>query len=139
MQPITRHMVRLVAAVAFASALIPVLPASAEPVRIVHDGRGLDGELELAPGKKIQDGVLIMVHGTLAHNRMEIMRALQETLGDRNISTLAISLSLGLPDRSASGIYALGRTAGWVAHILEQRLAGFVIRPRAKYSEAHPA
>ncbi len=42
--------------------------------------------------------------------------------------------ALDLPERSASGLYALGRTAGWVAHILEQRLAGFVIRPRARFS-----
>lgn len=44
--------------------------------------------------------------------------------------------ALGLPTRSAAGLYALGRTAGWVAHVLEQRLAGFVIRPRARYSAA---
>jgi citrate synthase len=42
--------------------------------------------------------------------------------------------ALGLPERSAAGLYALGRTAGWVAHVLEQRLAGFVIRPRARYA-----
>ena len=41
--------------------------------------------------------------------------------------------ALGLPDRTAGGMYALGRSAGWVAHVLEQRLAGFVIRPRAKF------
>ena len=47
--------------------------------------------------------------------------------------------ALGLPYRSAGGIYALGRSAGWVAHVLEQRLAGFVIRPRAKYVGAASA
>lgn len=124
MQPVTRHMARLVASLVVAGVLVPVLPASAEPVRIVHDGRGLDGELALAPGKKIEDGVLIMVHGTLAHNRMEIMRALQETLGDRNISTLAVSLSLGLPDRREmydcatphrhGNAQAAGEIAAWV-------------------------
>jgi len=41
--------------------------------------------------------------------------------------------ALGLPSGSASGLYALGFTSGWVAHIIEQRKAGFIIRPRAKY------
>jgi citrate synthase len=42
--------------------------------------------------------------------------------------------SLGLPDHTAGGLFALSRTAGWVAHILEQRRAGFMIRPRAKFT-----
>lgn len=46
---------------------------------------------------------------------------------------LALTRSLELPDQAASGLIALGRTSGWVAHILEQRLAGFLIRPRARY------
>ena len=41
--------------------------------------------------------------------------------------------ALDLPPRSASGLYALGQVAGWVAHVLEQRSAGFVIRPRARF------
>jgi citrate synthase len=28
---------------------------------------------------------------------------------------------------------AVGRTAGWIAHALEQRAAGFALRPRARY------
>lgn len=52
MQPVTRHMARLVASLVVAGVLVPVLPASAEPVRIVHDGRGLDGELAWRRAKK---------------------------------------------------------------------------------------
>jgi len=74
-------------------------PATADPVRLVVDGRGLDGELHLASGKTIRDGLMVLVHGTLAHNRMEIMRALQETLGERGISTVAVTLSMGVSDR----------------------------------------
>lgn len=46
---------------------------------------------------------------------------------------VTLSRALDLPAGSGSGIFALGRSAGWVAHILEQRLAGFLIRPRAKF------
>ena len=40
---------------------------------------------------------------------------------------------LALPRGTAATIFALGRTAGWVAHALEQRAAGYVLRPRARY------
>ena len=52
---------------------------------------------------------------------------------------VALSLSLGLPRRSANLIFSVGRTAGWIAHILEQRMAGFVLRPRAQFVASRPA
>jgi citrate synthase len=45
---------------------------------------------------------------------------------------------LGLPRGSAATIFALGRSAGWVAHALEQRAAGYVLRPRARYVGVPP-
>ncbi|HKO47500.1 MAG TPA: citrate/2-methylcitrate synthase [Polyangiaceae bacterium] len=40
---------------------------------------------------------------------------------------------LELPAGSAASIFAVGRSAGWVAHALEQRHAGYLLRPRARY------
>jgi citrate synthase len=34
---------------------------------------------------------------------------------------------------SAALVFALGRSAGWIAHILEQRGVSAVLRPRARY------
>jgi citrate synthase len=45
---------------------------------------------------------------------------------------------LELPRGTAATIFALGRTAGWVAHALEQRAAGYVLRPRARYVGPEP-
>lgn len=38
-----------------------------------------------------------------------------------------------LPPRSACALWGIGRTAGWIAHTMEQRLAGFTIRPKGLY------
>jgi citrate synthase len=46
---------------------------------------------------------------------------------------VALAAALELPERSAGALWALGRAAGWIAHVMEQRLAGYVLRPRAKY------
>lgn len=49
------------------------------------------------------------------------------------VGMVALATALGLPERSAGALWALARTAGWIAHVMEQRLAGFVLRPRARY------
>lgn len=46
---------------------------------------------------------------------------------------VVLQLALGLPPRSAGALFLLGRIAGLAAHIQEQRQAGFLIRPRAKF------
>jgi citrate synthase len=45
--------------------------------------------------------------------------------------------ALGVQQQVASGLLALGRTAGWIAHALEQRQERFVIRPRGKFVPGH--
>ncbi len=47
--------------------------------------------------------IVLMLHGTLAHGRMEIMAGLQNALNEREINTLSINLSLGQNDRK--GMY----------------------------------
>jgi citrate synthase len=44
-----------------------------------------------------------------------------------------VAFALRLPPGSAAGLFAVGRAAGWIAHALEQRAAGFLLRPRARY------
>jgi citrate synthase len=40
---------------------------------------------------------------------------------------------IAAPAGAPGALMAVGRAAGWVAHALEQRLAGFLVRPRARY------
>lgn len=46
--------------------------------------------------------VVLLTHGTLAHRGMEIIDGLQSMLSERDISSLAINLSLGIDDRPAA-------------------------------------
>lgn len=74
-------------------------PVMSKEVTIRHDRLTLNANLQMAKGKSLADGVLLMVHGTLAHNRMETIATLQRLLKERGINTLAINLSLGISNR----------------------------------------
>jgi len=49
-----------------------------------------------------------------------------------DLGLVAIAAALRLPHGAPGAIFAVGRAAGWVAHVLEQRAANFLIRPRAR-------
>lgn len=50
----------------------------------------------------------------------------------------AVTLALGLEATLAAGLFALGRLAGWTAHVVEQRQQDFLLRPRARYTGRAP-
>ena len=52
-----------------------------------------------------------------------------------DVGMVAIARALALPIGSATALFAVGRTVGWVAHSIEQYEAGYVLRPRARYRE----
>jgi len=50
-----------------------------------------------------------------------------------DLGTTAVAAALGLGHQAATAMFAIGRCAGWIAHVIEQREAGFLLRPRARY------
>ncbi|MFZ6656337.1 citrate/2-methylcitrate synthase [Undibacterium sp. TJN19] len=50
-----------------------------------------------------------------------------------DFGVVALEIAYGLPQGAAQVLFALGRTAGWIAHALEQVEEGQLIRPRARY------
>ena len=87
--------------------LFAAASVQAEEVKTRHRGITLNGNLELADGKALDDGVILIVHGLLAHNGMELITALQRGFKGRGLSTLAINLALGVDDRH--GMFDCGR------------------------------
>jgi citrate synthase len=49
------------------------------------------------------------------------------------MGVLALSAAMRLPPMACGALFTVARTSGWVAHVLEQRTAAFLLRPRAKY------
>ena len=104
--------------------------SQAKDVQLTHNGLVLNGRLEVAPSKTLEDGVILMLHGTLAHHAMETISGLQDVLTERDFSTLAISLGFGINDRR--GMYdctipathqyrdALTELGAWVKWLKQQ-------------------
>ncbi len=72
--------------------------APVEEVTIEHQGITLNARLAHTKGWP-RGPVVLMIHGTFAHNQMEIMATIQELLVDAGMSALAINLSLSVDDR----------------------------------------
>ena len=52
---------------------------------------------------------------------------------DLDLALSAMQLAFGWPDRAPLMLFALARSAGWIAHAAEQAASGSMIRPRARY------
>ncbi|MDH5392897.1 MAG: alpha/beta hydrolase [Gammaproteobacteria bacterium] len=76
---------------------------NAEEVKLNHNGISISAELVMAAGKTVKDTIIVMTHGTLAHNKMEIMTQLQNLFKDNEISSLSVNLGLGINERK--GMY----------------------------------
>ena len=111
--------------------------SQAEEVTIPFRGLTLNANLEMADGKTFKDGTILITHGTLAHNKMEIIATLQRLLNERGFNTLAINLSLGLDNRH--GMYdckvphrhkhsnALREIGAWVSWLYAQGSSKIVL------------
>ena len=77
-------------------------PAQASEVRLPYQGLVLNANLQLAEGRKLSDGVILITHGGLLHRGTETILYLQKLFKERGYSSLAINLSLGLSNRQGN-------------------------------------
>ena len=52
-----------------------------------------------------------------------------------DVGLVAVTRALALPTGTATALFAIGRSVGWVAHTIEQQEAGYLVRPRARYRQ----
>jgi citrate synthase len=73
---------------------------------------------------------------------LAVSREVQQATGKAptiDFALVVLERALCLPPASALALFALGRTAGWIAHAIEQYSTGELIRPRARYTGTLPA
>ncbi|WP_036552123.1 alpha/beta hydrolase [Neptunomonas japonica] len=79
--------------------LFTAQPLFAQEVTTKYEDLTLNAQMQLAEGSTLADGIILITHGTLAHNKMELVETLQLLLSDSGLNSLAINLSLGISDR----------------------------------------
>lgn len=50
-----------------------------------------------------------------------------------DMALVALERAMALPKGAALDLFTIGRSVGWIAHAIEQRLGGQLIRPRARF------
>ncbi len=72
---------------------------------------------------------------------METAAAVEEFSGEKpngDFALATLAATIGLGPEHALGLFAAGRTAGWIGHALEQYGQARLIRPRARYTGPPP-
>lgn len=82
--------------------LLVASAARAGEITLPYRGITLNGTLELAEGRTLADGVVLMVHGTMSHKDMGTMRHFRSMFRKNGYSTLAVNLGLDVDNRQGN-------------------------------------
>jgi citrate synthase len=130
-----------------AEALVAEIESAGDAARVLHE-RERRGDLVPGFGHPFYPGgdprarlLLETARGLGVRSRtasaafatIDAMAAAGRPAPNVDMALVALRAALGLPRGAAAGLFAVGRSAGWIAHILEQYAAGFLLRPRARY------
>jgi citrate synthase len=66
----------------------------------------------------------------------ELSEAVEDLTGEKpniDFALMALADAFRLPDTAPLTIFAIARSVGWIAHLMEQVTTGSLIRPRARY------
>ncbi|MFZ6872033.1 citrate/2-methylcitrate synthase [Undibacterium sp. Di27W] len=105
----------------------PRLPGFAHPLYPDGDPRG---------------ALLMKMLDREKHASLFVVAEIAEDLTSQKLNIdfglVAVEIACQLPPGAAQILFALGRTAGWLAHAMEQLETGQLIRPRARYVGKFP-
>jgi citrate synthase len=95
--------------------------------RLSRRGDGAPGRLDLAEAVETAALAILRAHkpGRALDTNVELYTAL-------------LLEALAFPRAVFTGVFAMGRTAGWIAHAREQRSVGRLIRPQSRYVGPRP-
>ncbi|WP_394688736.1 citrate/2-methylcitrate synthase [Hoeflea sp.] len=116
------------------------------PARSLRDRLQADGMLPgfghpLYPDGDIRAKALLSAMGVDFPEASRLATAAKDLTGAApsiDFALVALRRHLGLPQGAAFLLFAIGRSAGWIAHGLEQRATDQLIRPRALYTGSRP-
>jgi len=103
-----------------------ILPGFGHPLYRGGDPRAL-ALLRLLPPDPTREAL---------RDAMDAIRGVQPNV---DFALVSLRRALRLKPGSALALFAIGRTAGWIAHALEQQAEDKPIRPRARYTGPPPA
>jgi citrate synthase len=77
-------------------------------------------------------------HAPATHEALQTLRTIDDHQGAVSLDAALVLLcrALGLKGSVAGGLLAVSRSAGWIAHVIEQYKQDFMIRPRGKFTTA---
>jgi citrate synthase len=70
---------------------------------------------------------------SVVHTLAEVASEATGLAPSLDFGLVALATALGAERGAASALFALGRVAGWSAHVFEQRASPSLLRPRARY------
>jgi citrate synthase len=110
--------------------------------RAMTDGGGLPGfGHPLYPDGDPRGAELLRLAAPADPAVAGLVELAEEQLGLRptlDLGLAALARALRLPPGAALGLFALGRSAGWVGHALEARRDDRLVRPRSRYTGPPP-
>jgi citrate synthase len=133
-------------------ALLAATPRASEAAAVVH-GRTARGEAlpgfghPYYPDGDPRAALLLETARSIASGQpgLEVLEALAHAMAEAgrpapnvDFGLVALRVALGLPRGAAAGLFAVGRVAGWSAHVMEQHARGHLLRPRARYAPEPP-
>jgi citrate synthase len=132
------------------TSLIEILFEEAErtgdAARVVHDrlrrGDRLPGfghQLYVERDPRAEAMLKLLPHDAVRERLLAAMERIDAKPPNVDFALVSLRRAAGLPRGTALALFAVGRTAGWIAHALEQHEDGKLIRPRARYAGVSPA